>query len=122
MSDIHAGSAYDTYQPSPFLLGGLVSFGGGTVSSGQNLVKGDVIGRVATSGELIKSVQTATDGSEIPIGVAAHNCDATSAAKATVYIKGGDLDASMVNFDASFTATEQLAVFDRTPINLVTPE
>jgi len=122
MSDLYAGSSYVPYQPAPFVLGGLIAFDSGEVASGQDLVRGDVIGRVAASGLLVKSVQSATDGSQNPIGALNHDCDATSGAKHAVYVKGGDLDKSQVNFDASWSATQQLAAFDRTPISLVTPE
>lgn len=122
MSDIYAGSSFDPYQPAPFVLGGLIAFDGGTVASGQNLVKGEVIGRVAASGELVASVQTATDGSQNPVGAMNHDCDATGGATKGVYVKGGDLDKTQVTFDASWSAAEQLAAFDRTPISLVTPE
>lgn len=37
MSDIYAGSSYVPYQPAPFILGGLVAFDSGTLSSGKNL-------------------------------------------------------------------------------------
>ena len=122
MSDIYAGSSYVPYQPAPFILGGLVAFDSGTLASGQNLVRGTVIGRVSASGELVESVQTATDGSQKPVGVLNHDADATSAAMNVVYAKGGDLDKTQVLFDASWSATEQLAAFDGTPISLVTPE
>lgn len=122
MSDIYAGSSYVPYQPAPFILGGLVAFDSGTLASGQNLVRGTVIGRVSASGELVESVQTATDGSQNPVGVLNHDADATSAAMNVVYAKGGDLDKTQVLFDASWSAIEQLAAFDGTPISFVTPE
>tara|TARA_R100000306_G_C4329262_1_gene119363 strand:- start:245 stop:613 length:369 start_codon:yes stop_codon:yes gene_type:complete len=122
MSDIYAGSSYVPYQPAPFILGGLVAFDSGTLASGQNLVRGTVIGRVSASGELVESVQTASDGSQNPVGVLNHDADATSGAMNVVYAKGGDLDKTQVLFDASWSAIEQLAAFDGTPISLVTPE
>ena len=122
MSDIYAGSSYVPYPPAPFILGGLVAFDSGTLASGQNLVRGTVIGRVSASGELVESVQTASDGSQNPVGVLNHDADATSGAMNVVYAKGGDLDKTQVLFDASWSAIEQLAAFDGTPISLVTPE
>lgn len=122
MSDIYAGSSYDPYQPAPFVLGGLIAFDSDTVASGQNLVKGEVVGRVAASGELVASQQDATDGSENPVGAMNHDCDATEGATRGVYVKGGDLDKTQVVFHASWSETQKLAAFDRTPISLVTPE
>lgn len=122
MPDILAGSSYVEYQPAPFVLGGLVAFDSGTLASGQNLERGTVIGRVAASGQLVESVQTASDGSEKPVGVLNHAADASDGAINVVYVKGGDLDKNQVLFDDSWSATEQLAAFDGTPISLVTPE
>lgn len=122
MSDLYAGSSYVPYQPAPFVLGGLIAFDSGEVASGQNLQRGDVIGRVSASGQLVKSVQSASDGSQNPIGAMNHDCDATSGAKPAVYVKGGDLDKTQVSFDASWTEAQKLAAFDRTPISLVTPD
>lgn len=122
MPETLAGSSYVEYQPAPFVLGGLVAFDSGTLASGQNLERGTVIGRVAASGELVESVQTATDGSQNPVGALNHAADATAGAMNVVYVKGGDLDKTQLLFDESWSATEQLAAFDRTPISLVTPE
>jgi len=122
MSDLYAGSSFEAYTPSPFVLGGLVAFEGGTLASGQNLTKGTVIGRVTATGKLIQSVQTATDGSENPVGILNHDCDASAADTSCVFVKGGDIDKTQLTWDASWTATLQLSAFDRTPITLVTPE
>lgn len=122
MSDIYASSSYETYTPAPFILGGLVAFDSGTLASGQNLTRGTVIGRVAATGKLVKSVQSATDGSEKPIGAMNHDADATGGDMNVVFAKGGDLDKNQITFDASWSATQQLAAFDGTPISLVTPE
>ncbi|ATN93344.1 hypothetical protein [Marinobacter phage PS3] len=122
MSDIYAGSSFVPYQPAPFILGGLVAFDSGTLASGQNLERGTVIGRVSATGNLVESQQDASDGSQIPVGVLNHDADATSAAMNVVYAKGGDLDKTQVSFHNSWSAVEQLAAFDGTPISLVTPE
>lgn len=122
MSDIYAGSSYVSYQPAPFILGGLIAFDSGTLASGQNLQRGAVIGRVAASGELVESEQDATDGSQEPVGVLNHDADATSAALDVVFATGGDLDKNQVSFHSSWTDVQKLAAFDRTPISLVTPE
>lgn len=122
MSDLYAGSSYVPYQPAPFILGGLVAFDSGTLASGQNLERGTVIGRVAASGDLVESEQNATNGSQTPVGVLNHDADATGGAMHVVFATGGDLDKNQVKFHTSWSAIQQLAAFDRTPIALVTPE
>ncbi|MDX1816110.1 MAG: head decoration protein [Marinobacter sp.] len=120
--DLYAGSSHETYQPAPFIVGGLVAFDAGTLASGQNLTKGTVIGRIAATSKLVVSVQTASDGSQNPVGVLNHDCDASAGDANCVFVKGGDLDVSQVTFDASWSAAQQAAAFDRTPISLVTVE
>jgi hypothetical protein len=120
--DIYAGSSYETYQPAPFIVGGLLAFDSGTLASGQNLTKGTVIGRVAATSKLVESQQAATDGSQNPVGVLNHDCDASAGDANCVFAKGGDLDVAQVSFHASWSAAQQAAAFDRTPISLVTVE
>lgn len=122
MSDIYAGSSYEEFSPAPFVLGGLIAFESGTLASGQDLEKGAVIGRVAATGLLIESVQSASDGSQNPVGVLNHDCDASGGNESCMFVKGGELDASQVAFHTSWSAAQQQAAFDRTPISLVTVE
>ncbi len=122
MSDILAGSSYVPYQPSSFILGGLVAFDTGTLASGQNLPRGRAIGRVAATGKLVESQQDATDGSQKPVGFLNHDADASGGDINVVFAKGGDMNTNEVSFHASWSAIEQLAAFDGTPISLVTPE
>lgn len=122
MPDLYASSSYEEYTPDSFIVGGLIAFKEATLTTGQNLTKGTVVGRVAATGNLVISVQSATDGSQNPIGALNHDCDATAAAQSCMVVTGGDLNKSQVTFDASWSAVQQQAAFDRTPINLVTVE
>lgn len=117
-----AGSASEPYQDDSLVLGGLIDFGNGTLASGQNLTRGTVVGRTTASGELIESVQTASDGSEVPVGALVHDVDATSAAADCQFVRGGWLNKDLLTWDASWTTALQPSAFDGTPIRLVTPE
>lgn len=117
-----AGSGSESFQDDSLVLGGLIDFGNGTLESGQNLTRGTVIGRVTATRELKISVQTATDGSQNPVGSLVHDVDASAAAASCQFVRGGWLNKSLLTWDASWTETLQESAFDRTPIRLVTPE
>lgn len=57
-----------------------------TVAAGQTLALGTVVGRNTTSGEVAVLDPSATDGTEIAIGVIAENVDATAAPTQAVMI------------------------------------
>lgn len=53
-----------------------------TLVSGQNVVRGTVLGQITSGGKLNKSLSAGGDGSQTPFGIAAEDADAT----------GGDVD------------------------------
>jgi len=117
-----AGSSTESFQDDSLVLGGLIDFGSGTLASGQNLTRGTVVGRVTATGDLTISVQTATNGSEKPVGALVHDVDASAAAAGCQFVRGGWLNKQLLTWDASWTAALQHSAFDGTPIRLVTPE
>lgn len=117
-----AGSTTESYQDDSLVLGGLIDFGNGTLEAGQNLTRGAVVGRVSATGALKLSVQTASDGSQKPVGALVHDVDATSAAADCQFVRGGWLNKLSLTWDATWTAALQPSAFDGTPIRLVTPE
>jgi hypothetical protein len=60
-----------------------------TVASGQNLVRGAVVGKVEYTGEVKLSLEAADDGSEVPFGILVSAVNASAEAKGgTVYLTG----------------------------------
>ncbi len=60
-----------------------------TISAGQNLAAGSVLGEVAATGEFVLSLSAAADGSEVPIAVLQDAVDATAGAlNAAVWFTG----------------------------------
>ncbi|PPC77932.1 hypothetical protein C4K68_07755 [Pokkaliibacter plantistimulans] len=116
-----AGSSIETMPTGTLWLGGTTHTSIGTLASGQNLLAATVLGRITTSGELVQAVMTATDGSQTPVGILIHDIDATSAATPCQFYDGGDFDATLVQWDASWTDAAKAGAFDRTRINLLTP-
>ena len=90
----------------------------GTLITGQNLVRGAVLGRITASGKLTLADDAAGDGSETPIGILVHDTDATSADKTCQIYVGGCFNNDELTWDASFTALEQIQHFDNTGIVL----
>ena len=68
---------------------------------GQVVVKGQVLGKVTASGKLIKCIAAAVDGSEIPAYVAAQALSPSGADGTITTIKKGDVDDSLLVFNAA---------------------
>lgn len=62
-----------------------------TLASGQKVIRGTVLGRITIGAELVLSLAAASDGSEVPFGVAATDGDATA---------GDDSPPATVDIDA----------------------
>lgn len=74
---------------------------------------GTILGRIAATGLVVPQVSTATDGSQIPIGIAAASYSvAASASQGIEYCQTGDVDASAIIFGGSDTLTTELSITD----------
>jgi len=119
--DAIAGSATASHAPDNLIAGsdGIMT-DSATLLSGQNLTRKQVVGRVTATRKLIECAPGAIDGSQIPVGVLAHDCDASAADKTCQFYKGAKLRLSEVIWHANFTTDAQKkAAFDRTPITIV---
>lgn len=70
--------------------------------SGSTLLAGMLMGRIGSTGLLVQSISTATDGSQVPIGVLAQNytVDPSATVAVTVCI-AGDVDYGLIIFGGS---------------------
>ncbi|HDW8058983.1 TPA: head decoration protein [Yersinia enterocolitica] len=69
-------------------------------------MRGTVMGKITASGEYVKSVKTATDGSEVPVAILVDNVDTTTATqRGGVYLMG-QFNQNSVIHDASWTQAE----------------
>lgn len=75
-----------------------------TLASGQNLVRGSVLGRVTSSGKWVLSTSGASDGSQNPAAILAEDTNATSADTITTVYLSGDFNERALTFGASHTA------------------
>ena len=73
-----------------------------TISSGQNLTRGAVLGK-KSDGEYILSLSTASDGSQTPDLILAEDCDATLADTPALAYARGDFITNALTLGASHT-------------------
>lgn len=74
-----------------------------TLITGQNLLRGTVLGKITASGKYTKSLSAAGDGSQTPAAILAIDCDATAADKTTVAYFRGDFMGNELILGASHT-------------------
>lgn len=69
-------------------------------------LRGTVLGKIKASGQYIKSVKTATDGSEVPVAILVDNVDSTAATqRGGVYLMG-QFNQNSIIYDNSWTLAE----------------
>jgi hypothetical protein len=86
-----------TQTPDNLVLGGypLVTYDE-TIISGQDVVRGTVMGRITASGKLTACDHTASDGSQTPYAVMAEDCDASTAdTNCGAYVAGYFVEGSL---------------------------
>lgn len=95
-----------------------------TLSDGTDFVAGDYFNITVAEGDgkYLKSVAAATDGSQVPDAILAHDCDASLADKATVAYIAGDFNEEAVTYGAGHTAASVREGLRLKSIYLITPE
>jgi hypothetical protein len=79
-----------------------------TVLSGQNLVRGALVGKITASGKIVLSLSAAADGSQTPYGILSEDVDASSSDKASVIYIAGAFNKTKVTFGTGHTAASTL--------------
>lgn len=74
-----------------------------TLITGQNLLRGAVLGKITASGKYNLSLTAAVDGSQTPDMVLAEDCDAAAADKQAIAYSRGDFIAEKLILGASHT-------------------
>jgi hypothetical protein len=59
-----------------------------TITGGQALPQGAVLGQIKATGAYVLSTTTATDGSEVPVAILAQQIDATSNVEGHLFLTG----------------------------------
>lgn len=104
-----------TYVPDALIAGNAHLLAGRkvTIISGQNLVRGTVLGRITSGGKYNKSLSAASDGSQTPDLILAEDCDASAGDQQALAYSRGDFNAGALTLGASHTVasiTEGLRV------------
>jgi hypothetical protein len=74
-----------------------------TLLSGQNQVAGAVLGKITSGGKYKLSLSAASDGSEVPDMILAHDCDASGGDKECIVIETGNVVGTALTLGASHT-------------------
>ena len=90
-----------------------------TIASGEEVVRGAVLGRVTATGKLKVSASAAGDGSETPRFIAAYDLGTLAADTPAQVYKAGTFRVSALTLGTGHTAASVRAALDGTPIILV---
>jgi hypothetical protein len=83
-----------------------------TLVSGQNLVRGALLGQITTGGKYALSLSTASDGSQTPCAILADTTDASLGDIVCVAYRKGEFNKNAMTFGAAHTfATVKDALF-----------
>lgn len=94
-----------------------------TLITGQNVVRGTVLGVITASGKYNKSLSAAADGSQNVFAIAAESVDATAADKEIIVYLSGDFNEDALTFGtghtaaSTFAALRDLSIFLHNPVN-----
>lgn len=81
-----------------------------TFATGAAVVyRGTVMGIVTATGKVIPSVETAADGSQVPVGIAVDTYDVTTGDAAGAVYQMGEFNFSKVLYDVSWGASYAVA-------------
>jgi hypothetical protein len=75
-----------------------------TIASGQNLVRGALLGKITASGKYVLSLAAAADGSQTPVAILAEDVDATGGDKSGIVYISGDFNENAITYGTGHTA------------------
>lgn len=93
-----------SYTPDNLIVGeDVVNSRSITLISGQNLLRGALLGRITTGGKYNLSLSAASDGSQVPDAILAEDCNASAGDKTAIAYFTGGFNSSKVTLGASHT-------------------
>ena len=94
----------DTYTPDRLIAGPMsLASRKVTLISGQNVVRGAVLGKITASGKYNLSLSAAADGSQTPYAIAAQDCNASGGDVECLVYERGDFNANALTLGAAHT-------------------
>lgn len=92
-----------------------------TILSGQNLVRGALLGKITATGKCNLSLSAAADGSQVPYAILVEAVNASSGDKQGLAYIAGDFNANQVTFGTGHTAASVRDALAAKSIYLATP-
>ena len=94
-----------TYAPDKLIAGNAHLLVGRkvTIISGQNLVRGAVLGKITASGKYTLSLSAAADGSQTPDLILAEDCNASTGDKVALAYARGDFNPAALTLGTAHT-------------------
>lgn len=109
----------DAFIPDRLIAGDEVLSDQITLISGQNLLRGAVVGKITASGKYTLSLAASNDGSQIPDRILAHDTNASGGDKVTPAYYNGDFDANAVILGTGHTVASVFEGLRGKGINLI---
>lgn len=97
-----------TLKPDNLLAGDFPRVAMLATLTGGNYQRGEVLGKIKTSGKYTKAIADGTDGSETPIAILAESVNAENEDKQGIIYFTGEFNADSLSYDSGFTV-ENLA-------------
>lgn len=123
MSGIGAEFRTETFEPDNLIAGTKPPAKAipGTLANGENVVRGELLGREDATGTWLASLAAATDGSEVVKGIAVEAVDASGGATKTLIYVEGEFNEDLVTIGAGHTLAAVKAAMADESLYLVTP-
>ncbi len=116
----HAGYATESFDPRDIIAGNAHLHDEDIVlASGQNLLRGAVLGRITVGGKCVLSVADAVDGSQTPVGILAFDCDASDADTNASMYTSGEFEQNALTYGDGHAPDTVKAAFAGTPLYLI---
>jgi hypothetical protein len=106
MNPQYPSASVDSYSPDRLIAG--VNIGpvtdGGTLVSGQNLIRGALLGKITASGKLTLALSASSDGSQTPYAILAEDTNASAGDAACTIYTVGEFNPNAMTFGTGITA------------------
>lgn len=93
-----------------------------TLVSGQNVVRGAVLGKITSGGKYALALSASSDGSQTPVAIAAQDIDASGGDKKIQVHLAGKFKASKLTFGTGVTAANSFEALAKIGIELVSEQ
>ena len=120
MVDFAPGRVADSYTPDRLVAGTYpIVTRNEVLVSGQNLLRGALLGRITASGKMTLSTSGASDGSQVPVAILVDDVNASGGDQVCGTYIAGEFNEAALTYGASHTAASVRATLRDANIYLV---